>query len=266
MIDTHIHLDSSRYQDPAAVCRRAVERGVEAVVVPGAGPSSNAAVLQMATRFAGLLHPALGLHPELPVLQRRDLDVWAESVRRHRSRICAIGEVGLPWYGASAADPERRALAREIVACGAALARELDLALILHAPHQSAATALQIVRGAGASRVVFHWHKADEATTRAIIEAGFCVSITPDIVRRQRDRQTVRIAPLESIVVETDGPYPHESAFPGCQTEPWMVSAAIGAIAQIKGIDPQSAAAATSFNARRLFALGRHQAAAKGDL
>jgi TatD DNase family protein len=264
MIDTHIHLDSDRYQNPEAVCWRALQRGVEAIVVPGIGIASNARVLQMAEQFAGLVYPALGLHPELPVLERRDLGVWEESVRRNRNRICAVGEVGLPYYGASAADPERRALAREIVERAASLARELDLALILHAPHETAITALQIASCAGARRVVFHWHKAGEATTRAIVEAGFFVSVTPDVVRRQRDREAVRIAPLDRIVVETDGPYPHESAFPGCQTEPWMVSAAIDAIAQIKGIDPEEAAAVTSLNARRLFALDRLQP--KGDV
>jgi Tat protein secretion system quality control protein TatD with DNase activity len=44
MIDTHIHFDSSRYRDYAAICARAVERGIEAMIVPGVSESSNLVV------------------------------------------------------------------------------------------------------------------------------------------------------------------------------------------------------------------------------
>jgi TatD DNase family protein len=186
MIDTHIHLDSARYDDRAAICERSAGRGVEAIVVPGISQASNLTVLDLAGRFPGLVYAAAGLHPELPAMDRRDIDALADAVRRHRSSICAVGEVGLPYYGPSAAIPGRQALAREVVERAASLARELDLAIILHAPHETAALALQIVRSAGARRVVFHWHKTDEATTRAILDAGFFVSLTPEVAARAR--------------------------------------------------------------------------------
>jgi TatD DNase family protein len=257
MIDTHIHLDSARYDDPAAVCKRSAERGVEAIIVPGVSRSSNLAVLELAARFPGLVYAAIGLHPELPLIDRRDIEAMVETVRRNRAHICAVGEVGIPYYGPNTALPGRQALARDAVECAAALARELDLAVILHAPHESAGLALQIVRGAGARRVVFHWHKSDEAATRAVLEAGFFVSLTPDVVWRERDRELARFAPLEQIVVETDGPYAHQRVFPGRQTEPWMVSEAIAAIAAIKRLDREKVASATSANARKLFVLDK---------
>lgn len=265
MIDTHIHLDSARYDDPAALCRRSAQRGMEAIVVPGVSQSSNLAVLELAARFPGLVYAAVGLHPELPAIDRRDIDAMVESVRRNRSSLCAVGEVGLPYYGASAATPQRLLMAREIVECAAALARELDLAIIVHAPHETAAAALQIVRGAGANRVVFHWHKSDAATTRAILDAGFFVSLTPEVAWRERDRELARFAPLDQIVVETDGPHPHERVFPGRQTEPWMVSDAIAAIAAIKRLDRDEVACATSANARRLFAFDRVKSARRQE-
>jgi TatD DNase family protein len=229
---------------------------VEAIIVPGISQASNLTVLDLAGRFPGLMYAAAGLHPELPAMDRRDIDALADTVRRHRQSICAVGEVGIPYYGPSAAVPERQALAREVVEQAASLARELDLAIILHAPHESAAAALQIVRRAGVRRVVFHWHKSDESTTRAILNAGFFVSLTPEVVWRERDRELARLVPLDQIVVETDGPHPHERVFPG-QTEPWMVSAAIAAIAEVKRMDRQEVAIATTANARKLFALDR---------
>jgi TatD DNase family protein len=255
MIDTHIHLDSARYGDPDGVCRRSAERGVEAIIVPGIDHAANLGILELAARFPGLVYVAAGLHPELARMEQGDIDVLADTVRRRRSSICAVGEVGIPYYGPSAATPERQALAREVLERSASLAAELDLALIVHAPHQAAAVALQIVRTSGARRVVSHWHKSDERTTRAILDAGWFVSLTPEVAWRERDRDLARLAPMAQIVVETDGPHPYERVFPGHQTEPWMVSGAIGAIAEVKGLNRNEVAAATSANARRLFAL-----------
>lgn len=255
MIDTHIHFDSARYGDRAAICERSAGCGVEAIVVPGIGPPSNLTVLDLTGQFPGLVYGAAGLHPELPAMDRRDIDALADTVRRNRASICAVGEVGMPYYGPIAAVPERQALAREVLEQAASLARELDLAIILHAPHETAAVALQIVRSAGVRRVVFHWHKSDESTTRAILDAGFFVSLTPEVAWRERDRELALLAPLHQIVVETDGPHPHERVFPGRQTEPWMVSEAIAAIAEVKRINRQDVAMATTANARRLFAL-----------
>ena len=255
MIDTHIHLDSAGYGDCAAVCQRSAGHGVEAIVVPGVSQPSNLAVFELAARFPGLVYAAAGLHPELPVIDRRDIDALVDTVRRNRASICAIGEVGIPYYGPSAAIPERQVLAREVVEHAASLARELDLAIILHAPHEAADVALQIVRRAGVRRVVFHWHKSEASITRAILNAGLFVSLTPEVAWRERDRELARLAPLHQIVVETDGPHPHERVFPGRQTEPWMVSEAIAAIAEVKGMDRQEVTIATTANARRLFAL-----------
>jgi TatD DNase family protein len=254
VIDTHIHLDSPSYRDQAAISARAGERGVEAIIVPGVSESSNLAVAELAARFP-IVHSAAGLHPELLEMEERDIGVLLDTVRRQRSSICAIGEVGLPYYGPSAAIPGRQTLARSLLERCASLAAELDLAMILHAPHQTAAVALRILRDAGVRRAVFHWHKSDEATTKVIVDAGFFVSLTPEVAWRDRDRELARFVRLEQIVVETDGPYPHERVFAGLQTEPWMVSAAIEAIAEVKGKSRKEIEIATSTNAATLFAL-----------
>jgi TatD DNase family protein len=137
----------------------------------------------------------------------------------------------------------------------AGLAHELHLPLILHAPHASAAKALQIITEAGAPRAVFHWHKSDEATTRAIIDAGYFISITPEVVYRKRDRELAQIVPLSQLLVETDGPWQYRDRFEGHQTEPTMIRDAIAAIAEIKRKSFESVREATSANASRLFGI-----------
>ena len=63
MIDTHIHLDADQYADVDQLVNRALAAGVDALIVPGVGPDSNAKVLALARRFPSTVHPALGFHP-----------------------------------------------------------------------------------------------------------------------------------------------------------------------------------------------------------
>lgn len=253
MIDTHIHLDADQYNSPDQVIARARAAGLRGVVAPGVGPASNCRVLALAARHPGFVHPACGFHPEAYDLTSADLEQTLAQIHDHRERWCAIGEVGLPWYGASgrAATPA----ARDQLAALARCAVHADLALILHAPHAAAGPALEIVRSAGVRRAIFHWHKSAPAVTAAIIEAGYMISLTPEAVYRDRDQALARVVPLSSMLVETDGPAPHRGPFAGCLTEPWMVAPAIDAIALILGESSAAVRATTTANAIAAFHL-----------
>jgi TatD DNase family protein len=211
--------------------------------------------MELATQHPDFVHPAIGFHPERFELTDADLEATLAMARSHRHRICAIGEVGLPWYGEMAHRDDIVARARAILERFARLANELDLALILHCPHQSAADALTIIKGASVRRVVFHWHKSDEATTRAIIEAGYFISITPEVAYRERDQALARMVPLDQMMVETDGPWPFAGPFEGKPTEPNLIPDVISAIARIRGDSIATVALALALNAQSLFGI-----------
>lgn len=253
MIDTHIHLDADQYNPPDQVIARARAAGLSGVVAPGVGPASNGRVLALAARHPGFVHPACGFHPEAYDLTGADLEQTLAQIHDHRERLCAVGEVGLPWYGARAG-PATPA-ARDQLAALARAAAHADLALILHAPHAAAGPALEIARSAGVRRAIFHWHKSAPAVTAAIIAAGYLISLTPEAVYRDRDQALARAVPLSSMLVETNGPAPHRGPFTGCLTEPWMVAPAIDAIALILGESSAAVRAATTANAIVAFRL-----------
>jgi TatD DNase family protein len=253
MIDSHIHLDADPYADREGVIKRARAAGVTAAVVPGVSPESNRRVLELSADYRGFVKPALGLHPERPEITDSDVAATLAMLEVWRDSICAVGEVGLPWYGEAARRPGAREKGQAILARFARAAADLELALILHCPHGTAANALAIIRSAGVRRAVFHWHKSDEATTREIIEAGYFVSLTPEVVYRERDQALARIVPLGNLLVETDGPWPYGGPFAGQVTEPAMLARAVAALARIKGESERAVAEATAENTRLLF-------------
>jgi TatD DNase family protein len=257
MIDSHVHLDADQYADPGGPIKQALEAQVVAMVAPGTGPGSNRRVLELALRNPQVVHAAIGFHPEHYELTENDADEVLETIERERKSICAVGEVGLPWYGERARDSAVVRRARRTLARFAAAATTHDLPLILHAPHRSAAEALEIVRAARVRRAVFHWHKSDEATTRAIVAAGYFISLTPEVVYRERDQELARMLPLEKMLVETDGPWPYGGPFAGRLTTPAMIKDVVAAIAHLKCATFEEIATATTANARWLFGIGQ---------
>jgi TatD DNase family protein len=255
IIDSHIHLDADQYADVVTLIKRAREAGVKAVVAPGITPFSNRRVMALAHAHPDFVHAAIGFHPERFELTDDDLAATLSMARTYGDRICAIGEVGLPYYGPMARRDDVIRRGRKILERFAQLANELDLALILHCPHETANEALRIIKAASVRRAVFHWHKSDEATTRAILAAGYFISLTPEVVYRDRDQALARIVPIDRMMVETDGPWPYGGPFEGKPTEPNFIADAISAIARIRGNSIEAIVEALSANAKSLFGI-----------
>jgi TatD DNase family protein len=126
---------------------------------------------------------------------------------------------------------------------------------VLHAPHDTAAHALALLRAEGVERAVFHWHKASPEVTQAIVAAGYYISVTPETCYRACDQALVEAVPLSNLVIETDGPWPYNGEFEGQLTEPTFLGRIVEAIARLKGVAPEHVEAIINTNTRRLFRL-----------
>jgi len=256
MIDSHVHLDADQYPDPSGAIKRAQDAGVSAMVVPGVGPASNRAVIELGRKYPSVIFRALGFHPERFEHSEDDARAVLEMLVRERDSICAVGEVGLPWYGERAGDAAVLDAAKVMLARFARVAVAFDLPLIIHAPHARAAEALSIIREAHVTRAVFHWHKSDEGTTRAILDAGYYISLSPEVAYRARDQDLARMLPADRMLVETDGPWAYGGQFAGRLTEPAMIREVAAAVAHLRCTTFEEIAESTTANARALFQVG----------
>ncbi len=257
IIDSHCHLHDPVFADVRGTLTRAIDHNVYGIIAVGCDPATNAKTIEAAARHGKAIWPCLGCHPEWAGLTDAAVDEVEGQVARHHSRLAALGEIGLPWYSLEAApDPASLMVrGRERLSRFLDLAARYDLPLILHAPHGAAVEALALLRRRGIERAVFHWHKAPTEITREIVEAGYLVSVTPEVVYRERDREMVEWIPLESLLVETDSPWPYKGEFEGLPTEPWMAARVAEEVAKLKRLPVDEVMFRLTTNACHLFDL-----------
>lgn len=256
IIDSHCHLHDPAFADVRGTVIRATEHDVWGVVAVGCDLATNERTLQAAAENGKAVWPAFGFHPEWK-LSDEDLDAVEAQIVAHQARLVAVGEVGLPWYGLGAVDdPDQvRRHARERFARLVDLAGRFDLPVILHAPHGAAADALAILKRKGTERAIFHWHKASAEVTREIVDAGYLLSVTPDLVYRERDREMVEAVPIESLLVESDAPWPYQGEFENVTSGPWLVARVAEEVAKIKRLPVDEAMHQLTVNTCRVFHL-----------
>jgi TatD DNase family protein len=257
MIDSHCHLHDAVFADLGETLRVALTHDVWGVIGVGIDSETNARTLAAATAFPKAVWPCIGFHPDHPELDDAALDQVLEQLHAHHARVVALGEVGLPWYSleghADAATLMTRGRARLDRLLQAAA--RYDVPVVLHAPHGAAVGALEALKRHGIDRAVFHWHKAPPDVTRAIVDAGYLVSVGPEVVYRERDRALVYDTDLESLLVESDGPWPYRGEFDGMPSGPWLVSRVAEEVAKIKRLPVDDVMFQLSANACQLFDL-----------
>jgi TatD DNase family protein len=257
VIDSHCHLHDEAFSDVRETVRTALAHDVWGVIGVGCDAATNERTLAAAARGQRGVWAALGFHPDWSRLGEADLERVEQQLHVHHARIVALGEVGLPWYSLMEASdaPARMAQGRRWLDRLLALAVRYDLAVALHAPHDAAAHALQALRQHGIERAVFHWHKASPEVTRAIVESGYHVSVGPEVVYRERDRELVGAVPLDSLLVESDAPWRYGGEFEGLRSGPWLAGRVVEEVAKLKQLPVADVMQRLSSNTCRLFDL-----------
>jgi TatD DNase family protein len=257
VIDSHCHLHDPAFTDVADTLRVAFTYDVWGVIAVGCDAETNRRTLQIAAQAKKTVWGCLGFHPDWHHLTERDLESVEQQITEHHPHVVAVGEIGLPWYSLEDRPDaaERMTVARGRLDRLLRLASRYDLAVALHAPHGAAVGALEALKRHRIERAVFHWHKASADTTRAIVEAGYFISVTPEVVYRERDREMVEQVPLDSLLVESDGPWRYGGEFEGMDSGPWLASRVAEEVAKIKREPIEETMFQLSSNAVRLFDL-----------
>lgn len=246
LVDAHAHICDELFDaDRASVLDRARSSGVAAIVAVGETLTDARRNLDLAVTYP-MIKPAAGLYPTH--LDADQAGAVMDFIRHHRSRLVAIGEVGLDYWVVK--QDSQKQLQREIFGGFIDLSRELGLPLNVHS-RSAGRHAVALLLEYDAARVQMHAFDGKAASALPAVEAGYYFSIPPSVVRSRQKQKLVKQLPLSCLLVETDspvlGPEPH------IRNEPGNLSVSIQAIAQIKGLSETAVREAVVENTRRLY-------------
>lgn len=251
-IDTHAHLQISHFDaDRAEVIQRALDAGVEKIIVVSTDVASSRQSIELAEKFSGL-YAAVGIHPtDCAAATENDFVLIAELAQHPKA--VAIGEIGMDFYWKPySQETQQRALVAQLH-----LARELNKPVIIH--NREASTAImQILHAAGITSLsgVFHCFSEDADYAQQVLALGCHISFTGNLTYKKSTLPDVAARiPLERILLETDAPFMTPVPHRGERNEPGYVMHIAEKLAEIKKLSRAAVAQQTTANAVKLFKL-----------
>ncbi|HXE25600.1 MAG TPA: TatD family hydrolase [Roseiarcus sp.] len=252
IIDSHCHLD---FPDFASDLDRVVERaraaGVERMITIGTRVSKAAGVAAIAEKYEDVFF-TVGTHPHEAAGEGAE-DLAAMREFASHPKCVGIGETGLDYhYNNAPRDVAQRVFRGQI-----ALARELDLPLVIHTRDADDDTAAILAQemGRGRFRAVLHCFTGSRELAEAALGLGLFISFSGVVTFKKSEglRAIARDVPLDRILVETDAPYLAPAPHRGGRNEPAFVIDTARVVAEARGLDLEELAKATRANTHDVF-------------
>jgi TatD DNase family protein len=258
-IDAHIHLDMYTASTAVTILSELADCQVEALIAVSRHLASCKATKQLRERTPEQVFAAYGYHPEQELPSEKQFNELMAWIREHTSTMIAVGEIGLPYYARIEAEEEGREfeLAPYVTLLERFLKLAADLAkpVVLHAVYEDADIVCDLLEKHGIKKAHFHWFKGSSSTVKRMIQAGYFISITPDVLYEEEIRTLVRSYPLRLLMVETDGPWLFEGPFEGQETHPHMIHMVIEQIALLHELPVEKAAHTILNNTKQFYGI-----------
>jgi TatD DNase family protein len=257
--DNHTHLDIEDGDEPLSVTEqldRATSSGIVGVVQVGVTLESSKWSAALAEKEPRVL-AAVALHPnEAPLYENRsalDSAIAEIAVLANQSRVRAIGETGLDFFRTSGEDAI--ALQKHSFEEHIRIAKENDIALMIHDRDAHAEVVETLKRVGAPERVVFHCYSGDVDLAEICNENGWYMSFAGNITikRNQHLRDSLSIARKELVLVETDAPFLTPEPYRGRPNASYLVPITVRKMAEVLDSDANQVAAQLTANTEAVY-------------
>ncbi len=253
LIDSHCHLDMTCYEnDLDKILSRARAHGVHSIITIGIDEKSSMAAVELAKKHS-MLKATVGVHPhDVEQVDKSTYTRLKTLASANRVHVVGYGEIGLDYAKQYAEPASQKKSFREQLE----IAKDLELPVIIH-DRDAHDDTLNILRQAGPfpNGGVMHCFSGDIHFAEQIMEIGFFISI-PGVVtfKNGKDLQTVASkVPLQSLILETDGPFLSPVPWRGKRNEPSYLPFTAEKVAELKELSIEEVADQTSKNVQMLF-------------
>lgn len=253
LIDTHTHLFSSQFdEDRRQVVQKAIEQGVDKMLLPNINSETVEAMHQLCKDFPQHCYPMMGLHP---CDVKDDYEQELEVVKFHldKGKYVAVGEIGIDLYwDKSTLDIQKKAFRQQLI-----WAKEYDLPVAIHI-RESFDAIFEVIEEVNDQnlRGVFHCFTGTIEQGQKAIDMGFMLGIGGVVTFKNSGLdKTLKELPLEQLLLETDSPYLAPTPHRGQRNESSYIPLMAQKLAEIYEVNIEEVARTTTQNAKTLFKL-----------
>ncbi len=268
-IDSHCHLQDTYRPgglDVMDAVRQAAGAGVVGLVCVGTDAETSRQAVVLVDQIRSAVGSAagvpvgfgawatVGLHPHDAAQGLVDVArVLDEALADHPGTVVAVGECGLDYHYDHSPRPEQR----DVFAAQVALAKERDLALVIHS-REAWDDTFDILKSADRpDHVVMHCFTGGPDEARRSLDLDAYLSFSGIVTFKNADdvRAAAALCPFDRLLVETDAPFLAPVPHRGEDNRPALVSVVGAAVASVKDVRPEELAASSRAAARTVFAL-----------
>lgn len=268
IINTHSHIyDEAFDADREEVFQRALEAGVEMLLLPNCDEKSIAPMMEFYEKHSDNVRVMMGLHPEEV---KEDYKTKLSLIENEVPRICdarndsgvsvdihnpmvGIGEIGLDFYWDDTFKKEQV----EVLSEQLHWAKDLGLAVSIHtrnAFHEMFKVLDHEQDGRLAG--VMHCFNGTYDEAKTALSYGFHLGLGGVITYKNCGvKEFLAEIPMEKIVLETDDPYLPPVPYRGQRNEPAYIVKTAEKVAEIYGVTTEEVCKITTENAIKLFKL-----------
>lgn len=249
--DTHTHLDDERFDaDREQVISAVRQSGVSLAVNIGSDMENSAISVKLAERY-DFLYAAVGVHPHA-VENLTEQDFMALETLAKRSKVVAIGEIGLDYYY----DNAPRALQKKWFLRQIKLAESLHLPYVVH-DRDAHGDCMDIIKQSGYFRGVMHCYSGSVEMARELLALGFYISFAGPVTFKngKKAKEAAAFVPMDRLLIETDSPYLAPEPYRGKRNDSSYVRYVAKTIAELKGLTEEETAKITMENGKRFFGI-----------
>lgn len=247
LVDTHAHLQSTRYTDLESVISRTQQANMKVIVI-GWDLESSQRAIELASQYE-FIYATVGLSHYSANDMNDDL-LNNLSQLAQKEGVVAIGETGLDYYRMAASIPSQQHLFRAQIQ----LASSLSLPVVVH-DRDAHEDIVRILKEEEAHAGVIHCFSGDKEMLEKVLDIGFYVSISGIVTFSKPIAKLVKQIPHDRLLVETDCPYLAPIPKRGKRNEPIYLEFIIQKISELLDMTYEEVVQINETNAKKLFQL-----------
>ena len=251
--DTHAHYDWKEFDKDRNELFEEFKRELCGLVNIGINVESANKVIEYAKEYSYMYY-SIGIHPmeiEKEISINSIEQIIKNELENKSSKLVAIGETGLDYHFDYPIELQKKYFIEQIK-----LANKYSLPIIIHS-RESQEDVEKILRENPVIKTgIMHCYSGTPEMSKKFVEMGYYLGIGGPVTRYKDIQETVRITPIDKIVIETDSPVlPPEPFEKHSRNNSLYLKYIVDKIAEIKEMTEEDVIRITTKNAYKVYGI-----------